>query len=170
MGAVMKRLSIACLGLILVVAPLAAQSQKYGISVTADRKADFSAFKSYAWDVGQPALVKNVNQEIVAAVDRELKGLGLEQRASAPADVLVSYESQQRTDVNTKSKAPTTDTRLPEYAVGTLVVSMRQSGTGKEVFRARADKPIDIAPDKLRTIINDVVGEMFAKYPTRTQK
>ena len=36
--------------------------------------------------------------------------------------------------------------------------------------RARVDKPIDLAPDKLKAIIDEVVAEMFAKYPTRTKK
>ena len=81
----MKHLSIVCLGVVLAVVAVGAQKQKYGVTVTADRKTDFSAFKSYAWDTaGYPALDKNVHQQIVDAVDRELKGLGLQKRASGP--------------------------------------------------------------------------------------
>ena len=47
---------------------------------------------------------------------------------------------------------------------------MREFASRKEVFRARADKPIDLAPDKLKATIDDVVAEIFAKYPTRARK
>ena len=57
----MKQLSIVCLGVLLVVVSVAAQKQKYGVTVTADKKADFSAFKSYSWDtVSWAAMDKSV--------------------------------------------------------------------------------------------------------------
>ena len=165
----MKHLLIVCLGLVLAVVDVPAQKQKYGVTVTADRKADFGAFRSYAWDAaGYPAMDKSVHQQIVDAVDRELKGLGLEKRASGPADLMLLYGAQRRTDTDTHANAPATD--LPTYAVGTLVVLMRESASRKEVFRARVDKPIDLAPDKVKATIDDVVAQMFAKYPTRTRK
>jgi len=62
-------------------------------------------------------------------------------------------------------------TNLPTYPVGTLVVLLlRESESGEEVYRARIDKPIDLAPDKIKATIDDVVTEMFAKYPTRAKK
>jgi hypothetical protein len=165
----MKQASIVCLSVVLAVVTVAAQKQKYGITVTADRKADFSAFKSYAWDAaGYPAMDKTVHQQIVDAVDRELKGLGLEKRASGPTDLQLRYGAQRRTDTDTHADAPATN--LPTYPVGTLVVLLRESGSGKEVYRARMDKPIDLAPDKIKATIDDVVAEMFAKYPTRAKK
>jgi hypothetical protein len=175
----MKHLSIVCVGVVLaaVVAqtpaaartPAAAQKQKYGVTVTADRKADFTAFKSYSWDAASwPALDKGVNQQIVEAVDRELKGLGLEKRDSGPADIQIRYGAQRRTDTDTHADAAATN--LPTYAVGTLVVLLREAGSGKEVYRARVDKPIDLAPDKMKATIDEVVAEMFAKYPTRARR
>jgi len=166
---VMKQASIVCLAVVLAVVAAAAQKQKYGITVTADRKTDFSAFKSYTWDAaGYPAMDKAVHQQIIDAVDRELKGLGLEKRASGPTDLQLRYGAQRRTDTDTHADAPATN--LPTYPVGTLVVLLRETGSGKEVYRARMDKPIDLAPDKIKATIDDVVAEMFAKYPTRAKK
>jgi hypothetical protein len=160
---------LVCLAIVLAVVAVSAQKQKYGVTVTADRKTDFKAFKSYAWDAaGYPAMDKSVHQQIVDAVDRELKGLGLEKRTSGPADVMLLYGSQRRTDTDTHADAPATN--LPTYAVGTLVVLMREPTSRKEVFRARVDKPIDLAPDKIKATIDEVVAEMFAKYPTRTRR
>jgi hypothetical protein len=165
----MKHLFVVCLGVVLAVVAAEAQKQRYGVTVTADRKADFTAFKSYAWDTaGYPAMDKAVHQQIVDAVDRELKGLGLEKRTSEPADVVLLYGAQRRTDTDTHADAPATN--LPTYAVGTLVVLMREPGTRREVFRGRVDKPIDLAPDKIKGTIDEVVAEMFAKYPTRTKR
>jgi Domain of unknown function (DUF4136) len=165
----MKQFSVVCLAVVLAAVTVAAQKPKYGVTVTADRKADFTGFKSYSWDAASwPAMDKSVHQQIVDAVDRELKALGLEKRASAPADILLSYGSQRRTDVDLKAKGPTG--KLPEYPVGTLVVLMRGSASGKEVFRGRVDKPIQLDPNTIGPIIDEVVTEMFAKYPTRTSK
>ena len=165
----MKLHSIVCLAVVLAVASVAAQKQEYGVSVTSDRTADFKTFKSYSWDAKSMAVVdKTVHQQVVDAVDRELKGLGLERRPSAPADVVVAYATQRRVDVDTSSKLPAG--QLPEYTVGTLVVVMHESRNNKEVFRARVKKPIELTPDKIKLTIDEVVAEMFAKYPTRTRK
>jgi hypothetical protein len=47
---------------------------------------------------------------------------------------------------------------------------MREPGTGKELLRGKVDKPIELSPDKLHDVIDGVVTEIFAKYPTRTRK
>jgi hypothetical protein len=165
----MKQVYVVCLGVLLAAVAPSAQKLNYGVTVTADRTADFGSFKSYAWDVaGRPALDKTVHQQIVDAIDRELKGLGLDKRSSGPADVLVEYDSNRRTDVDTSANAP--PGKLPEYAVGVLVVVMRESASKKEVFRARAHEPIDLAPEKAKATIDGVVTEMFAKYPTRARR
>jgi hypothetical protein len=171
----MKQLSIGCLAVVLAVGAVAAQKQQYGVTVTADRTADFRAYKSYVWDSKSMAVLdKNVHQQVVDAVDRELKSLGLDKRppaaagASAPADVVVAYATQRRTDIDTSGNLP--PGKMPEYTVGTLVVVMRESANDKEVFRARVKKPIELTPDKIKVIIDDVVAEMFAQYPTRTRK
>jgi uncharacterized protein DUF4136 len=165
----MKQLPMMCLIVVVAVVTVAAQKQEYGVTVTADRKADFSAYKSYSWDPKSMAVLdKNVHQQVVDAVDREMKSLGFEKRPSAPADVRVAYATQRRVDVDTSSKLP--PGQLPEYTVGTLVVVMRESANDKEVFKARVKKPIELTPDKIKTTIDGVVAEMFAKYPTRTRK
>jgi len=166
----MTRVSIAYLILIAAGAPLVGQTPKYGVTVTADRKADFSKFRSYSWETLSPSFDKDVNRQIVDAIDRELMSLGLEKRPSAPSDVTVSYGSLQRTGVDVKGKPTNTEGTFPQYHVGSLVVVMREPGTRKELFRGRVDKPIDLDRDKLHAAIDEVVAEMFAKYPTRIKK
>jgi hypothetical protein len=165
----MKRAIAVCLLLGLMAAPVAAQTPKYGVTVKADDTADFTKFRSYVWEAGWESFDKTVHKQIVAAVDRELAGLGFEKKTSGPADVLLTYATVQRTDADLKAK-PTREGELPQHAVGSLVVLVLEPGTRKEFFRARGDQPIETEPAKLQAVIDAMVTEMFAKYPTRTRK
>src|SRR5262245_177906 len=100
----MKRF-IAGFALCLALAPVASpQSTKYGVTVTAEKNVDYAAFKTYSWVQGQPSPVKAIDAHIVAAVDRELAGLGWAKATSGRGDVLVTYDSLTRTDVDLKAK------------------------------------------------------------------
>jgi len=166
----MTRVAIVCVVLSVAVVLLVGQTLKYGVTVKSDRKTDFTRIKSYSWDTGSPSFDKDVNQQIIDAVDRELMSLGLEKRPSAPSDVTVSYGSLQRTGVDVNAKPTNQDATRPQYPVGSLNVVMREPGTRKELFRGRVDKPIDLDRAKLHEAIDSVVAEIFAKYPTRTKK
>jgi hypothetical protein len=141
---------------------------KYGVKAESDKKTDFAKFKTYTWWTGHPALDKSVDAQIVAAIDRELGRRGLQKLASGTSDVLVAYDSVQRTDVDLKAK-PTKDGTLPLYAVGTLVIRVLEPGSLKELFRARIDTPISIERNKLEQEINAAVAALFEKYPIKAQ-
>ena len=146
----------------------AAQMTKYGVTVTIDDKADFSAFKSYTWEHGWQAYDKGVHQAIVDSVDRELAGVGLEKKASGPADLLVTYASLRRIDVDLKSKPTAGEGTRRQFDVGTLVVLLLEPSTRKELIRGRVDRPIeatDVA--QVKSVVDASVKEMFAKYPKR---
>jgi len=152
---------------IVLTAAAAAQMPKYGVTVKADDKTDFSKLKTYKWEAGWKSYDKNIHQTILDAVDRELKELGLEKRDSGAADVMVTYATVRRTDVDLKSKPSQGEAGRKQYDVGSLVVLMLEPGTRKELFRARVDKPIEVDVAKVQAVIDEAVREMFAKYPTR---
>jgi hypothetical protein len=162
-----SRLSIAGALFIVLAVTAAAQMPDYGITVKSDKKTDFSKLKSYKWESGWKAYDKNIHQTILDAVDRELKELGLEKRDSGAADVMVTYATVRRTDVDLKSKPSQGEAGRKQYDVGSLVVLMLEPGTRKELFRARVDKPIEVDVAKVQAVIDEAVREMFAKYPTR---
>jgi len=55
---------------------------------------------------------------------------------------------------------------LRQFAVGTLVVDVRNPANKQSLFRVRMDTPIDAAdPAKLEGSINAAVAAMFEKYP-----
>jgi hypothetical protein len=142
---------------------------KYGVTVTADKHADYAKFKTYSWTPGQPSGDKRIDARIVAAVDRELGVLGMTKATSGPGDVLATYYSLSRTDVNVKAK-PDSEGRLPQYWVGTLVVALLDPESRQRLLRLRIDEPIDIEPAKLDATIDGAVAALFAKYPTRRRK
>jgi Domain of unknown function (DUF4136) len=158
-------------GLILGAAVVASAGQmpKYGVTVTVDKKVDFATFKTYSWTKGQPSALKQVDAEIMAAVDHELAGLGMTKAASGPGDVMVAYYSLTRTDVDLTGKEDAA--KLPQYQVGTLMVAFLDPASRARIVRMRIDKPITEANSaKLKPEIDEAVSEIFAKYPTRTEK
>src|SRR5690349_21018494 len=119
----MKRLVLGFALCFAAVTGAAAQMPKYGVTVKAEKNVDFAKFKTYTWTKGQPSHSKEIDADVIAAVDRELAGLGMTKAASGTGDVLVTYYSLSRTDVDLKAKPDATGV-LPQYSVGTLVVGL----------------------------------------------
>jgi len=162
----MKLLMAGALFFAALVAVPAAQTPTYGARITVAKGVDATKFKTYSWTKGGPSTDKVVDAQIVAAVDRELKGLGLTKATSGPGDVLVTYYSLRRTDVDLKAK-PDAKGAQPQYPVGSLLVAMMDPGTRRRLIQLRTDKPIDLDPANAEPIINSAITELFAKYPTR---
>jgi len=160
-------LAVALLGTFQLVS--AGQQPKYGVSVKAAKPAALAKARTYTWTKSQPSFDKDIDRQIVAAVDRELDARGLTKLAAAPADLVVTYASLSRTDADVKSK-PSGDGKLREYAVGTLVVDLRDPANRESLFRVRMDTPIDKDPQKLEAGINAAVAAMFEKYPKTTAR
>jgi hypothetical protein len=148
---------------------VAGQQPKYGVTVSVAKAAGLAKAKTYSWQASQPSPIKEVDAQIVAAVDRELTALGLTKVVSGKGDLLATYASLRRTDVDVTSKAKKSGAGR-EYAVGTLIVDLRDPATNQPLFRARIDQPIDTEPEKVEAAINAAVTAMFEKYPTRTAK
>jgi hypothetical protein len=147
----------------------AAQKQRYGVNVSAEKGVDFSKFKTYSWTSGQPSPIKEIDTRIIEAVDRELNGLGMTKANPGPGDVLVSYGSLSRSAVNLDAKAEPNETR-PRYFVGTIVVVFSQPETLKRLLRLRVDQPTEMTTEKIEAAIDSAIAALFAKYPTRTHK
>jgi hypothetical protein len=167
---IMARLPVGFLvALTMVVAARANQMPKYGVTVTAEKGVDFSTLRTYTWRRAQPSSIKAIDAQIVAAIDRELAALGMTTAASGKSQVIVSYSSLTRTDVDLKGKENSKGL-LPEYTVGTLVVVLVDAVSEQRLLRMRIDLPIDTKPDELEAAINRAVSQMFAEYPTRRRR
>jgi hypothetical protein len=166
----MKRMLWLCaVAALAAAAPLVAQTPKYGVTVKSDEKTDFAKFKSYKWEHGWQAYDKRVHQAILTAVDRELAAVGLTKKTSGAADLLVTYGSLRRVDIDPNSEPTAAGTRR-QYDVGTLIVLLLEPASRKELFRARVDRPIELDSATIAPIVDSTVAEMFAKYPTKIKK
>jgi Domain of unknown function (DUF4136) len=165
----MKRVVLGVGMCVALVAGAAAQGPKYGVTVTAEKNVDFAKFMTYSWTAGQPSADKKIDAQIIAAVDRELSGLGMTKATSGPGDVLATYYSVSRTDVNLKAKPDSSGTQ-PQYTVGTLMVALLEPGSRRRLLRLRVDQPIETEPAQLEASINSAVAALFAQYPTRRRK
>jgi len=150
---------------IAVTAASTGYTPKYRVKVQADKQTDFSKLRTYSWMPGHPASIEALDAEIVTAIERELGALGMRQVPSGdPADVVVTYASLTRTDVNVKGK-PAAGGARPEYAVGTLVVSLLDPESLRPLLQLRVDRPVE--PSGVDATIVRTIQDMFTHFPTR---
>jgi hypothetical protein len=139
--------------------------QKYEIVTAIDKRADFAAFKTYAWATGWPADEEEQHVQIVAAVNRELAARHLTERPDGDADVTVVYGVLRRTDADLSAAGHVPDRELPRFPVVTLVVRIREADTRRELFSVRSDTPLPMDGTTGATAITDQIGRMFERYP-----
>ena len=135
---------------------------KYRVTVTKTKDTNLRALRTYAWFPTHPSSLPNVDAEIRRAIEHELASLGMSP-AEKP-EVLATYASLTRTDVNLKAEAGRNEAR-PEYTVGTLVVSLLEPSTLRPLLKIRADRIVDTA--WIDVSISSTIEEMFRKYPGR---
>jgi uncharacterized protein DUF4136 len=176
--------SIAAVAIVLVL-PVLALAQK--TSFDFDKSADFSKYKTYALKdgtkVGQPL----IDNRIVAAIEAELAAKGLT-KSDAASDVVVVYHVafDKQQDITAYSSGfggyggygyrygggwgtTTTDVRVNEILVGTLVVDIADATKKEVVWRGMGVKEIDTQAkaEKRDKNINGAVKKIFNNFPPK---
>ena len=175
----MKTLIIVAL---LALSSFTANAQK--VKVVSDPSADFSRYKTYAWDQGGMAnpLIK---QSIIAAVDVAMSEKGLRKVETDP-DLIMSALASTESDLTATnpSWAPQLNsiaTGIPSSSQawpvtkGTLLINMSDAKTRNEVWRGTATHTLENGPtgDRVRDAknvekpINKAVQKMFKKFPPK---
>lgn len=150
---------------IAVAAAPGAYTTKYRSSITSlDPTTDFSKLKTYGWLDSHIVADADLHEQIVSAIDKEFRALGMARVPAASADVFVTYAAYSRTDVNTKAKEIAKDVR-PEYAVGILVVTVLAPQNMKTLLELRGTTPVDRA-SRAGAVVT-TVADMFKLYPSR---
>jgi hypothetical protein len=162
----MGKMLIAGFVVLLTAGGCALKPGSYAIVSTVDEQTDFAALKTYAWAPGWPAYEDTQNEQIVAAVNRELAARHLTESADGHADVIVTYGILRREDVDLSAAGHAPDRELPTFPVITLVVRMREAATRRELFSVRADTPVQSVQTAVTTI-DDRIVQMFERYPER---
>jgi hypothetical protein len=170
--------------LLMAFAPSVVNAQK--VKVTSDPGADFSRYKTYAWDQGMMAN-SLIRQHVVAAVDNAMAGKGLQKVETEP-DLIVSALASTESDltVTNPSWAPALNsiaTGIPASAQawpvtkGTLMIDIWDARTRNGVWRGTATKTLEHGPtgDRVRDAkavekpINQAVQKMFKKFPPQSK-
>jgi len=165
----MRRTILTCVVLLVANAPQFGQA-KYVVTVTKGHDVDFEKLQTYSWSYGKPSHNKEIDSWIVAAIDREMTGVGLRKNTAVLGDAIVTYESISRSDSDEPGIAEETTTQ-PQRWVGSLAVNVLDSGNRRRSFvRLALAKPIDVDPAQLHAEIDLAVKELFEKYPIRRDK
>ena len=142
-----------------------------------DHSADFGRYKTYSWlkvEAGNSLWQDRIRK----AVDAELSAKGLQYLGSG-GDVSVaavgSEKSEQRLETFYNDFgdgwywrgfgngiATTTVETVP---IGSLMLDMFDSKTKKLVWRAHGEKALSGDPEKNERKLQDIVGDMFKKFP-----
>jgi hypothetical protein len=154
---------------LLAVAALAAE-----ISIDADRTADFSAYKTYAWKGGTPAADAAVNAAVVEDIDELLAARGL-QKTDATPDLYVHYHVKQHDDVKVtdwdegKFKLENRNITEKWSKVGTLVIDLVDAKTGSIVWRAAATDSLksSVLSQEFLDGLKRTIATMLGQYPPK---
>jgi len=153
-------------GALLGAGSLGAAQTKYGVTVKAVKAPELAKARTYVWTVGRPAFNKDIDAFIVSAVDRQLSSRGFSKLASGRSDVVVTYGSLSRTDVDLETAKGTP----PEISVGTLIINLTDPATRQLLFSVRLDRPIDWNPATYEATVDAAVAVMFEKYPPPSKR
>jgi hypothetical protein len=153
-----------------------------------DKTIDFKQFKTYAWVQGYPVPNPVANQLLMAAVDAELRQLGLRKvdDPNSSVDLLVRYDA--RVDYQTGSIAvdplytasggvPTPSatysniwnqgSAVMSAVEGSLQVRLLDTVRQKVVWGSSVDEKIEQKSSKRLTQINRIIADMFSAYPVK---
>jgi len=175
-----RMLTVAALVLLL---PALALAQK--TSFDFDKTADFAKFKTYTFKDGKKVGDPLIDKRIVAALETELAAKGLTKNDATP-DLVVVYhvafdKQQDITAYNTGGYGgygyrwgggwgtTTTDIRVNEILIGTLVIDMADTTKQEMVWRGMGVKEVDTQAkaEKRDKSINSAVQKILKNYPPK---
>jgi hypothetical protein len=171
----MKRTAALITGLVL--APIVLLAQK--TSFDYDKTANFAGFKTYALKEGTKVGDPLIDNRIAAAIQAELAAKGLTAAPATP-DVTVVYHIafDKEKDITAYSTGPgyrwgggwgTTDVRVNEILVGTLVIDVADAAKNEIVWRGMGVKEVDVQAkaDKRDKNINNAVKKILKDFPPK---
>ena len=164
---------------IIVLLPALALAQK--TSFDFDKSADFSKFKTYALQDGTKVGDPLIDKRIAGAIQAQLAAKGLTLNDAKP-DVVVVYHVafDKKQDIQAYSTGGygrygyrwgggwgTTDVRVNEILVGTLVIDVSDANKQEVVWRGMGVKEVDVQAkaDRRDKNINEAVTKILKNFP-----
>ncbi len=161
---------IACAIVLLFLMP-----QTFGeVESRFDDKADFSAYRTYAWGKGHEAYDPAAHKTIVAAIDGQMAAVGLKKAETGAADVSVTYDTVRSSDVDLKVFEKLykegRDTATATKTSGRLAVVLINPKSGATVWTALTRRRLSDDPAKWSDDLRLAVASLFETYPGRKSK
>jgi hypothetical protein len=139
-----------------------------------DKKANFAAYHTYAWQKGWDATNSTAHTRVVTAIEKELTALGMQKGDAGSADLTIAYHSLRTTEVNMKEveqRARDGKTGMaPSYDMGKLLIIVKETRTDRRVWSAHTIEFLNPDESTWDSIIQRAVSKLFETYPTRRKK
>jgi len=177
----MKRSAAIGAALVLASGSLLAQKTSFDF----DKTANFAAFKTYALKDGTKVGDPLIDDRISAAIDSQLAAKGLTKNDAKP-DVTVMYhvafDKQKDITAYSTGGGPyayrwgggwgTTNVRVNEILVGTLVIDIADANKSEVVWRGMGVKEVDVQAkaEKRDKNINNAVTKILKDFPPKPKK
>jgi hypothetical protein len=162
---------------LVLLMPAASLAQK--VTTDYDPKADFAAFKTYAWTEGTPSPNPLGEARIRAAVDERMAAKGLKLVAEAPDIVVATHVvAKEQKELNTMGYGGygwrwgggMATTSIDTYIQGTLALDVYDAGSKQLVWRGIGTDTASDQPEKNQKKINKALDKMFKDFPPRPKK
>jgi hypothetical protein len=175
-------------GLFLILGLAACTSKVY---VDYDKQADFSKYRTYAWQEGTPAKNPLMDRRIVTAIDKQLTEKDF-QKVDTNPDMYVTYHAATTEEVSYTTSSMgygygpawgagygrygggfgmwgvglSTGTATPVTVVkGSLVVDIYGANKKLLLWRGTGNDTVHADPEKVGDQIREVTKEMFNRFP-----
>jgi hypothetical protein len=152
-----------------------------------DKNADFTKYKTYTLKDGTPVGDPLIDKRIVDALAAELAAKGLTRNDANPDLAIVYHVAfDKKQDIQTFSTGigygpygygwgggwGTTDVRVIEILMGTLVIDFADTGHKEIVFRGIGVKEVNVQakPEKRDKSIAEAVKKILKNYPPKPKK
>jgi hypothetical protein len=134
-----------------------------------DKKADFSALKTYAWSLGHDAFDPRAHKAIVADIEAQMTALGFTKAPSAGADVFLTYFTVRGSEVDLKKldqlKREQKDQAGATRILGRLAVLISRPATRETLWSAATRRRLSDDPSKWEAELHSATAALFATYP-----
>jgi Domain of unknown function (DUF4136) len=158
--------SVACALVLLLLAPQAIGE----VESHFDKKADFSAYRTYTWSKGHQAYDPAAHKAIVAAIEAQMAALGFTQ-VDKGADVFLTYHTVRSSEVDLKMldklKDQGQDTSAATKILGRLAVVLSNPTSRAALWSAGTRRRLSDDPSKWQDEVRLAVASLFETYPSR---
>jgi hypothetical protein len=171
----MRTVKVALVALAVALLPAMALAQK--VSTDHDPKANFPAFKTYAWTKGTPSPNPLGEERIHELADAQLAAKGLKKVEANPDVIVASHVvlKEEKELYTTGYGGPYRwgggmgTTTVNTYTVGTLAIDMYDFQAKKLAWRGVATDTVSDKPEKNTEKVRKSLEKMFKDYPPKAK-